>query len=432
VPPQLPLTQKWSVALKDAASVSPMTDGRRIFTALTSATVIAWSADDGHELWRQTKNVSVPMAVADGMLFVAANDSIEAVNVIDGTSVWLRSRINPIAPLRVSAGVLFVVTKSELIAVDTKGGDVLWRRSIAGGKLPPGLDDGHVYVGADDGHVLAVDARDGDVAWEESVPEGVAAIGAANGLVYVGTRNGHLYAMDAHNGKSKWNVRLGAMAIGRIHVDDNIVYVATLDNVVRALDRRRGTQRWLSPLRDRPTLGVSIAGHVVFVPGSASQLLMLYDANGRPCGTLDLPGELPLNLMPAITETADGLGIYTVTASLANEWKLTKYATAADPELIPFAKLDSMPGLPYLTDPQLTPTANVLKLLVLGDPPLYPVSEVGWPFVLRDPPLVPITVLPGLQLRPLSPVLPVRGAGGSDRLLALRAKPADVRCYEWL
>jgi len=69
--------------------------------------------------------------------------------------------------------------------------------------------------------------------------------------------------------------------------------------------------------------------------------------------------------------------------------------------------------VPYLTDPALAPLGNVLQTLLLGDPPLLPLADVGWPIVLRDPPLVPLTTLPGVQLRPLSPVPPVRrGARG--------------------
>jgi hypothetical protein len=90
---------------------------------------------------------------------------------------------------------------------------------------------------------------------------------------------------------------------------------------------------------------------------------------------------------------------------------LTKYAPAGEAALIPFAKLEELPGVPYLTDPTLTPVGTVLQLLILGDPLLQPFSDVDWPIVLRDPPLVPLTTLPGVQLRPLSPRLPARPGG---------------------
>ena len=68
-------------------------------------------------------------------------------------------------------------------------------------------------------------------------------------------------------------------------------------------------------------------------------------------------------------------------------------------------------GVPFLTDPALAPIALVLPWLVLTDPMLRPFAAIEWPVVLRDPPLEPLTVLPGIQLRPLSPVLPARRGG---------------------
>ena len=136
---------------------------------------------------------------------------------------------------------------------------------------------------------------------------------------------------------------------------------------------------------------------------------MVYDQGG-PAGSLNLPGQGPPDLPPSIRETPEGTVVYTVTGTLANEWNLAKYAAAGEAALIPIAKVEAMPGVSYLTDPALAPIGNVLGLMILGDPRLIPVSEIEWPIVLRDPPLVPLTTLPGAQLRPLSPVLPVRRA----------------------
>jgi hypothetical protein len=55
----------------------------------------------------------------------------------------------------------------------------------------------------------------------------------------------------------------------------------------------------------------------------------------------------------------------------------------------------------------------VLGSLVEGDPPPVDAADMTWPLVLTDPPLEPLTVVPGLQLRRLSPVLPPR-IGGSQ------------------
>lgn len=412
-PPKLPLAQWWSVALDGPVSAGPAADGSRIFVALESSSLIARDAADGHELWRQSKNISQPMIASGDLLFVAAGGAVEALQGANGKSAWVLPRVTPVAPLVIDGGVLFAVSETDVIAVRAASGEVIWRHPAGGVKLPPAVDGNRLYVGANDGRVLALDVKDGSMAWEQFFSGGVTAIAAHRGRVYVGAGDKQLHCLeDGKKPSREWEVRLGAPAVGRIAVDDDRVYVAALDNVVRALDRHNGNQRWHTGLRQRPWSGVYASGHVIFVPAATiSQLMMFYDRNGMPSGNLDLPGEAAPDLLPAVVESPAGPIVYVISGSVTNEWHLAKYAPAGEAALVPLASLAAMPGVPYLTDPALTPMGNVLQLLLLGDPLLQPLAEVGWPIVLRDPPLLPLTVLPGLQLRPLSPVLPTRPAG---------------------
>jgi outer membrane protein assembly factor BamB len=411
-PPKLPLAAWWSVLLDGQVGAPPSSDGKRIYVALTSGALTARDDADGHELWRVKKMVTAPMAAGGDLLFVAAGDAIEAIRGASGAGVWVLPRATPVAPLRLSGETLFVVTDKELIAVRAATGDVVWRHAVEGVRLAPSVDAGRVYTGADDGQVLALNVTDGSQAWERFFKGGVTALGAAQGLVYVGAGYKVLYCLQgAKKGNEEWYFRIGGIPVGRIAVDESRVYVSAKDNVVHAFDRKNGNQRWNAGLRERPTFGVYMSGHVIFVPASANELMMLYDHDGSPSGTLALPGDIPANLLPALIDAEDGPIIYAVTGEPTNEWRLTKFARAGEAALLPFAGLDPLPGLPYLTDPSLMTIGNVLQDLVLGDPLLRPLSDMGWPVVLRDPPLMPITVFPGLQLRPLSPALPVRRAG---------------------
>jgi hypothetical protein len=164
-------------------------------------------------------------------------------------------------------------------------------------------------------------------------------------------------------------------------------------------------------LRERPLSGVIVVDHVVFVPTPSAELPLIYAPDGRPAGSLPLPGEAAPGMMPAVTGTPEGPVVYAVTGGLTDEWSLTRFARAGEAALIPVAALTEMPGVPYLTDPVLAPIGTVLGLLLLGDPPLGRLADMGWPLMLRDPPLGPLTTLPGVQLRPLSPVPPARPGG---------------------
>jgi outer membrane protein assembly factor BamB len=410
-PPQLPLAAFWSVELSGGPSAPPVRDGDRVFVALKSAHLTARAVTDGHELWRITKNVTGPMAADGSLLFVPAGEAVEAVRGSDGGTAWIVPRVKIVAPLLSRGGWVIAVTDSEIIAIQARDGQVVWRHPAGGVRLPPDIDGDRLYAGADDGRVLALTLVSGAVAWETFLPNGVSTIAAYGGRVYAGAGDKQFYCLDGKSGKEQWLRRIGSIPTGRIAVDDEHVYFTALDNVVYALDRANGNQRWTSSLRRRPIAGVVLAGHIVFVPTVASQLDMFYDRDGRASGSIELPSELPQATPPDVHDTPAGVNVFAVTGGLANEWRLTYAAPVDESGMVPLSELTEMPGPPFLTDPRLEPIGRVLRELILGDPELRPVSEMGFPLVLRDPPLELFKALPGVQLRPLSPVLPARRGG---------------------
>lgn len=406
-PPRLPIAQKWSVELTTAVAGAPVSDGERIFLALRSAHVVARHAADGRELWRIPREVATPFAAADGLVFIAAADAIEALRAADGASAWLVPRVKPVAPLVAAAGLVFVVTQEEILGIRAADGGVAWRRPAGGVRLAPAIDGARLYVGADDGRIVAMELADGTPRWEEYVPGGVTALAAGGGRVYAGAGDKRFHCLDARNGASAWSFQVGAAVAGRIAVDEERVYFAALDNVIRALDRRSGNQRWKMPLSRRPISGVRALGHVIFVPVDGTELLMLYDSTGARSGVIALPAETARDTPPELRETAAGLELFIVTGGLSNKWQLTHVGPAGEAAMVPFSSLAELPGVIFLTDPELAPLSRVLPDL-FGDPVLRPLRDAGWPIRLEDPPLEPLTILPGLQLRPLAPVLPPR------------------------
>ena len=394
-----------------AVASGPVASATRVFLSLSSGQVTAHEAGAGREIWRQSRVVTAPMAFDDRLLFLVTGDGVEALRQEDGASAWIVRRIAPVAPLLAIDGWVIAVTEAEVLGIRSADGEVIWRRDAGGVRLTPAVAGDRLFVGANDGRVAALQLADGSVAWDTFVPGGVTAIAASDGRVYVGAGDKRLYCLDANAGKPKWNYRIGAIVTGHIAVGPDRVYVASLDNVVRALDRESGNQRWQQGLRQRPAAGPILAGHVVFLPVASTEMVLLYDHDGRRSGLLTLPGTTLPELPAAIQEIPGGLAVFVATGGLTNEWSLTKYGPAGDTTLVPFEEFTPLPGPPFLTDPELQPTGRVLGLLLLGDPPTQPFSELGWPVVLRDPPLEPLTTLPGLQLRPLSPALPVRRGG---------------------
>jgi outer membrane protein assembly factor BamB len=300
----------------------------------------------------------------------------------------------------------------------------MWRRAASGVVVPPAVDGDRMLLGAQDGKLIALAVKDGAPIWDRFAGGGVTALGAARGLVYVGAGDKHLYCLDERDGAQEWPARIGSLVVGRISIDEDRIYFSALDNVIRAYDRNTGNQRWTHQLRERATAGVIAVGEVVFVPVTSSQLVMLYAKDGKPAGTIGLPGNMTPDSPPSVTATPDGLHVFAITGGLANEWQLTGLGPAGDPP-VEMGWTAELPGPLYLSDPALVPLAVLAPSLVMGDPELMPLTALEWPVVLTDPRLMPLTELPGIQLRPLSPTLPVRrGTTGPGGAPLLQSAPA--------
>jgi outer membrane protein assembly factor BamB len=408
--PALPLRIYWSVDIAAGVSAPPASDDARAYIAMGNARIAALALSDGRELWRVSKQISAPMAASGGLLFISAGDAVEALRGDTGATAWIAPRLTATVPLVASDGLIVAVTASEIVALHPADGRVVWRHAAGGVRVPPVVDGTRVFVGADDGRILALDAGSGAVAWEAFVGGGVTALGAGHGLVYAGAGDKQFHCLDAR-GKTKWTYRIGSSPAGRIAVDRERVYFAAGDNVIRALDRETGNQRWQAPLTRRPVGGARLAGHLVFVQVIGTEMIMLLDRNGGRSGAIVLPGETTRETPPDVREAAAGVYVLLVTGGLSNQWQVTLIGPAAEDALAPFGRLAWLPGVPFLTDPILEPVGRVLPWLILGEPMLRPLSGMDWPIVLRDPRLEPLTTLPGIQLRPLSPVLPVRRGG---------------------
>ena len=401
----------WSVPIPAGAAAPPVADVDRVYLALRSAHVVALALSDQRELWKVAREITVPMAAADGLLFIGAGDAIEALRGADGATAWIAPRVKAVASLVATPGLLLAVTADEIVAIHAADGQIAWRRPAGGVRHPPAVDGTRVFVGADDGRVAALGVTSGEVHWEQYVNGGVTALRASRGLVYAGGGDKKLHCLDARNGREKWTFASGLSPTGAIAVDDKRVYFSALDNVVRGLDRETGNLRWQTALNRRPVAGVRLAGHVLFVEVTSAELVMLFDATGLRSGVIALPKETTRDLPIDVRETEAGVHVFVVTGNLAGEWNLTMIGPAGEAPLEPFDKLTPLPGVAFLTDPALAPIGLVLPWLILTDPALQPFSAIEWPVVLRDPPLVPLTTLPGIQLRPLSPVLPAHRGG---------------------
>jgi halocyanin-like protein len=274
-------------------------DSERVYATSDSGFVFALDAATGETRWsRQDAQDGVTdLQVADGRVYAAIGDSIEAFDAAGSERERLLQGENQFVGLAVADGTLYASEQAhfgtgpqdpELVvrALDPKTGTERWsfrRKSYP--PTRPTVAEGTVYVGTGSHAIHAIDAIDGTERWRADLGSSVnglavvpdAASEDARGMVYAGCNDYRLYAFDAETGERRWRertrgvVNTPAVADGLVYAtnrgyidaeleDDGSVETETDGSVARemavqAFDAATGDRRWTVELDSQADTG---------------------------------------------------------------------------------------------------------------------------------------------------------------------------------
>jgi outer membrane protein assembly factor BamB len=170
-----------------------------------------------------------------------------------------------VCPPLVDRGMLYVGTNDGfLVALDAQTGKEKWRYQSRGPiqQTPVATTDLVVFANEAD-QVVAVDALSGKFKWqyksetpEEYTLRGHAGVAIDGDLVYTGFSNGILVALRKDTGSVAWSTSLKAEADRFMDVDatpiviGDRVYASSSSGGVYALDKTTGLIRWRLPFWD--------------------------------------------------------------------------------------------------------------------------------------------------------------------------------------
>ena len=263
---------------------------------LRGSRLAALALRDGKMAWSvPVAEVTVPPETAAGLVVLARQNEVEALDARDGTRRWRVSIDGTVAaPLLCESGWLLAVTdggRATMLRAST--GETLWTQSLgAPTHVRPVAAGRQVYAALQDGRVVALALETGKPIWEVKLPAEGTTLHPLDDRLFVGASDRFLYCLSADRGKRKWRWRTGGTIVGATVVGDHVFFVS-LDNVLRSLNRTDGDQRWKSALPHRPTGGPFLIGALLAVPGVSSALPAFRVADGKPAGSVTLGGEVP-------------------------------------------------------------------------------------------------------------------------------------------
>jgi outer membrane protein assembly factor BamB len=314
--PLFPLAAGWSVTLPSPPSAEPCYDETQGYVPLRNGQVLAFSLATGETRWTAEVTSNLRPAAGDGLVFLAAGDTIQALSAVDGTSRWRfpsGSRLS--AALCWNAGWLVAGTEQgEVIALRARDGQKLWQQTVgAAPHTEPTVAGPTLLLPLGGGRIVALKLETGDTLWEHKVGGVPSEVLALEDRLFVGSTDNLLYCLATGKGRLLWHWRAGGDIVGMPVLDRSRVYFVALDNVLRALDRNRGSLSWTRALSNRPGFGPVQVGGLLLVSGRSPAIHAFWMRDGTPAGDFTAPGDLvgPPHLIQGVTELDDTLMILT-------------------------------------------------------------------------------------------------------------------------
>jgi outer membrane protein assembly factor BamB len=235
--------------------------------------VIVLDAASGTEKWKGKVGAEVIAApvIADNLVFVRSNDGrVTAFDAATGARRWFWSRELPSLTVRGNDGIL--------------------------------VGPGFVFVGNDDGTLVALSEQDGRLLWEQAVaqPEGRSELDRMADVdgtpvldgttIYATSYKNQTMAIDGPTGRPIWQRENGGA--GRLGNGSDRVVVSDAGGTVWAIDKSTGGSLWSQPgLARRDLTGVAVQGDYAVVGDYDGYVHWLRLDNGQFAARMRVGGD---------------------------------------------------------------------------------------------------------------------------------------------
>jgi len=146
-----------------------------------------------------------------------------------------------------------------------QAGEVIWKRKLGSVSSRPLVAKDRVYIGTDDGFVIALAAKTGKELWRYATRGPILETPVVQGdVLFLSNESDHVYALDADTGKFRWHYRSETPEAytlrghSGVAVSDGLVLTGFSNGTMVALRTGTGSVAWLTSLKGEGTRFVDI------------------------------------------------------------------------------------------------------------------------------------------------------------------------------
>jgi outer membrane protein assembly factor BamB len=283
------LTQRWARDTGGTVAWPPAVVGGVVYASSFGHKVFALRADTGKVLWSRGTGTDLPIApaVGGGKVYVVANRTLRALDAGTGAVRWSRTFSSTVTAPVLSGSTVYVAALGKIVAVNAGTGARRWTSPDLGDAVEssPTVQDGVVYAGVRNGHVIALRASDGTQLWSyfAGLNRSIFAYPVlANGSVYAVTQGGNVVALDSGTGALRWS--RDGLADASVAGGGGVVYGAG-GSTAWALNASTGATLWTAGMPGNANGSPVVAGSVLYVPTYPGGVAAFNAKTGAPLWT---------------------------------------------------------------------------------------------------------------------------------------------------
>ncbi len=317
------ISRAWTAGINGGSNrqrlaATPVIADGRMYVMDVQATVHAFAADTGAQLWEasivdtkenRTARFGGGVSVDDGKVYATDGlGDVVALNAADGKEVW---RVKPGGPLRgaptIGNGNLYVLSQdNQLFALAQATGATVWTQAGSietqgvFGVAAPAASQGTVVAGFSSGELNAYRYENGRSLWQDalsrrSITTSVSSLSDIDanpvidqGRVYAVGQGGRVVAVEIVTGQRIWERNFAG--ISTPWIAGEWLFLVTDDAKLVCLSRSSGQVRWISQLRHYQSekkrkgavtwYGPVLAGNRLFLTNSRGEIVAASIADG--------------------------------------------------------------------------------------------------------------------------------------------------------
>ncbi|WP_306054986.1 outer membrane protein assembly factor BamB family protein [Natronococcus wangiae] len=271
---------------------SPVLDRDTLFVGTARGNLYAFDRETGHRRWvfETTDGIDATPVVTRERVYAATDPgTVHALDPATGDRAWRADLPASLeSALAFADGRLYAGHAAGLSALEAEIGEIDWTYetdSAVGGAPAIGEDRRRVYAGTDGERVHCLEAETGEEVWTAPT-DGAVTDGPtiADERVYVGDDDGTLLALDAEIGQTwfSYEIRGSFTSSATVLPDEGTTFVGADDGYLHVTDTRFGRRKVRGWLFSKE--GIALDGEVRASPVVAGDVLCVGDSTGSVYG----------------------------------------------------------------------------------------------------------------------------------------------------